>query len=88
MLPTIRTFGTQGKPGIAEFAGQRPEAKRLAERMMDAWLAFARSGDPSTSQLPWPKFDTSKRCIMLLDAECRAVENPREEERLCWEGRR
>ncbi len=82
------TFGTQGEPGIVEFAGQRPEAKRLAERMMDAWIAFARSGDPSTTELPWPKFDASKRCTMLLNAECQAVEKPREEERLCWEGKR
>jgi para-nitrobenzyl esterase len=83
-LPFV--FGTQAEPGIADFAG--PGATPLAEKMMDAWIAFARDGDPSTAELPWAKFEASKRSTMLLDADCRVVENPREEERLCWEGKR
>ena len=55
---------------------------------MDAWIAFARSGDPSTGDLAWPRFEAATRSTMLLDAECRVVEQPREQERLCWEGRR
>ena len=41
-------FGTY--EDAAEFAGSGPEAAALSERVMDAWLAFARSGDPSTSR--------------------------------------
>lgn len=83
-LPFV--FGTQAQPGIADFAG--PGATPLAEKIMDAWIAFARSGDPGTADLAWPRFEAAKRSTMLLDAECRVVEQPREQERLCWEGRR
>ena len=37
---------------VAAFTGSGPDADALAERMMDAWLAFARTGDPSTPVAP------------------------------------
>ena len=34
------------------------DAPALAEKVSDAWLAFARSGDPNTPELPpWPRFE-------------------------------
>ena len=45
-------FGTHGEPGMADFSGSGPAADALSERMMDAWLAFAKSGDPSTRERP------------------------------------
>ena len=42
----------------------------LATRVQDAWIAFARGGDPSHSALPaWPRFGQAAREVMLLDAE-------------------
>ena len=41
-------FGNQGRGELAAFTGAGPEADALAERMMDAWLAFVHTGDPST----------------------------------------
>ncbi len=42
----------------------------LATRTQDAWIAFARSGDPSHAGLPtWPRFGQATREVMLLDAE-------------------
>jgi para-nitrobenzyl esterase len=73
---------------MASFAGEGPDAERLAETVMDAWLAFARTGDPSTPALPWPAFDEEHRRTMVLDARCRVEERPHEAERQCWEGRR
>ncbi len=41
----------------------------LATRMQDAWIAFARAGDPSHPGLPaWPRFGQATREVMLLDA--------------------
>ena len=54
--------------------------------MGDAWVAFARSGDPSTDALPWPRFEAERRRTMILDRECRVEELPREAERRCWDG--
>ncbi len=41
------SFGTLEQPGAREFAGCDAAARRVSEQLMDAWLAFARRGDPS-----------------------------------------
>ncbi len=74
-------FGNQGRGELAAFTGSGPEADRLAETMMDAWIAFARSGDPSTESLPWPAHDPAQRPTMVFGLESRLEHAPREEER-------
>jgi para-nitrobenzyl esterase len=81
-LPFV--FGTQGL--VPAFAGEGPDADALATKVVDAWLAFARSGDPSTDALHWPPFDVERRSTMVLDRECRVEELPQEAERRCWQG--
>jgi para-nitrobenzyl esterase len=68
--------------------GGRPEAPALAGRVSEAWLAFARTGDPNHTDLPgWPAYDTARRATMLFDVECRVADDPDAEERLAWQGR-
>jgi para-nitrobenzyl esterase len=68
--------------------GDRPEAPELAEQMSEAWLAFARAGDPNHPGLaPWPGYDTDRRATMIFDAACRVVDDPDAEERRAWDGR-
>jgi para-nitrobenzyl esterase len=68
--------------------GNRPEAPALVEQMSEAWLAFARNGDPNHPGLPaWPAYDTDRRSTMLFDADSRTTDDPDAEERLAWEGR-
>jgi para-nitrobenzyl esterase len=74
-------FGNQGRGELAAFTGAGPDADGLAERMMDAWLAFARTGDPSTPELPWPRHDPETRPTMVFDAASRVEPAPRDEER-------
>lgn len=81
-LPFV--FSTQRL--VPAFAGAGPDADALATTIGDAWLAFARTGDPSTDALHWPPFDVERRSTMILDRECRAEELPREAERRCWDG--
>jgi para-nitrobenzyl esterase len=81
-------FGNQRLPGLEEFAGSGPEVDRLAERVMDAWIAFAREGNPGTEAFSWPAFDAKSRSTAVLDGSWRIEERPREPERQCWEGRR
>jgi para-nitrobenzyl esterase len=50
---------------------------RLATQTMEAWAAFARTGDPSTSSLKWPAYDLKIRSTMILDGESRVVNDPR-----------
>jgi para-nitrobenzyl esterase len=68
--------------------GDRPGSQELADRMSEAWLAFARHGDPGHAGLPsWPAYDLEGRSTMIFDAECRVVDDPDGEERQAWEGR-
>jgi para-nitrobenzyl esterase len=68
--------------------GGRPEAQALADRMSEAWLAFARTGDPNHAALPhWPAYDTDRRPTMLFDVESRVTDDPDAEERRAWDGR-
>ena len=64
-LPFV--FGTLGHPLLRGFTGSGPEAAALAERIQDAWIAFARAGNPSHPALPeWPGYDPKRRATMIL----------------------
>jgi para-nitrobenzyl esterase len=50
--------------------------------MMDAWIAFARGGDPSTRALgAWPRWRAPERETLIFDRECRLARAPQEPER-------
>ena len=56
--------------------GDGPEPQKLADDMAPAWLAFARSGNPSTSTLTWPAYDAASRQTMIFDVPSRVVSDP------------
>lgn len=67
------------------FSGSGPEAEALARNIQDAWLAFARTGDPSCQSLgKWLPYGTNRE-TMFLGAECQLVKDPFAEERQAWE---
>jgi para-nitrobenzyl esterase len=67
------------------FSGTGPEADALARNIQDAWLAFARTGNPSTKSLgEWPQYGDHRE-TMLLGRECSIVAAPYDEERRAWE---
>jgi para-nitrobenzyl esterase len=56
---------------------------------MDAWIAFARSGDPSHPDLPGGRFepyDLARRSTLVLGRECAVELDPASAERRAWEG--
>jgi para-nitrobenzyl esterase len=62
------------------------EEAALAERMSEAWIAFARRGDPNTPKLPvWRPYDAARRTTMLFDATCTVVDDPDAETRRLWQ---
>ena len=87
MLDLPFVFGTVHDPLVQAFTGGGPEVYRLAERMQDAWISFARTGNPSHEGLgDWPVYDSERRATMILGGECRLEDAPLEHERQAWQG--
>lgn len=68
-----------------EFHGDSPAAQCLALQMQDAWIAFAKSGDPSVPGLAWPRYGTGRN-MMVFGENSRVATAPYEEERAAWDG--
>jgi para-nitrobenzyl esterase len=67
----------------AKLTGGGPEAIALADKVSDAWIAFARTGDPNTPKLPhWPAFTGTDRATMVIDNNSKAVDDPLRQKRL------
>ncbi|MEJ3654117.1 carboxylesterase family protein [Actinomycetes bacterium KLBMP 9759] len=87
-LPFV--FGTlrfTGIPGGAEaMSGDGERLTALSERMVAAWTAFARTGDPSTPELDWPAYDAPTRATLIWDVRPMVENAPRDAERAAWDG--
>jgi para-nitrobenzyl esterase len=73
-------FDNIAQPG--SLTGTDAAAQKVADRMSDAFIAFARSGDPNNAGLPqWRPYELSSRATMLFDVEPRLADDPRGGER-------
>ena len=79
-------FGTNHLAGMRRFAGEGPGAEKLAGEMQDAWIAFARDGDPGCASLAWPGYTEARRATMLFGESSIVADAPFEEERRAWDG--
>ena len=63
---------------VSAFAtGGTAEARELAAKVSDAWINFARSGDPNHSGLPkWPAFTADAGPVMIFDNTCEVKNDP------------
>ena len=67
----------------ANLTGGGPEAMALADKVSDAWIAFARTGNPNIPKLPhWPMFDPEGRATMVFDNASKVVNDPLREQRI------
>jgi para-nitrobenzyl esterase len=65
LAPSMLTYDYDGR------------AQAMATTMSEAWINFARTGDPNTKSLPsWPRYDTADRATMRFDTESRVINNP------------
>lgn len=85
----LRTFHTLEIPFVFDnvdlataMSGSAQERYALEDKISSAWVAFARTGNPSHKGLPnWPTFNTKQRATMILNNECEVVDDPNGEER-------
>ena len=83
-LPFV--FNTFSYPGFQVFIGKSPDLDAISYKMMDAWIAFARSGNPNNESIPqWPSYTVEKRSTMLIHKEFKVVEKFLDEERAAWD---
>lgn len=72
-----------------ELLGSDPP-QALADGVQDAWIAFARKGDPSgtgKAGVPaWPRYDLQSRATMILNVNPAVENDPYSADRLLWEG--
>jgi len=74
-------FGTYEE----KFSGSGPGAEKLAREIQDAWLAFARAGDPSCGGLgTWPVYGQARE-TMILGVESGLRKAPYDRERRAWD---
>jgi len=86
---SLRTFHTLEIPFVFDnvdlataMTGSHQDRYALEDKVSGAWAAFARTGDPSHDGIPkWPAFDSKRRATMILDNECRVVNDPDGDER-------
>ncbi len=82
-LPFV--FGTVNSPEVIVFTGRDPRRYDLADRVMDTWAAFARSGDPTLPAGPrWPRWDAATHPTMELGPDIGVVRDPLSEQRKVW----
>lgn len=79
-------FGTLDYPNILGQIENSEEAKILSEKMMDSWIAFAKTGDPNHAGIEeWPKYEKDDRKTMMLGKETGPAEKPMEKQRSVWD---
>ena len=86
---SLRTFHTLEIPFVFDnvdlataMTGSHQDRYALEDKVSGAWAAFARTGNPSHDGIPkWPAFDTKQRATMILDNECKVVNDPGGDER-------
>ena len=62
--------------------GSGEDRVALADRVSNAWAAFAHTGNPNHPGLPhWPAFSAQERATMILNTECKVVNDPNGDER-------
>jgi para-nitrobenzyl esterase len=70
----------------ARFTGGGPRPAALADKMSDAWIAFARTGSPDTPKLPkWTPYDAKTRATMVFDDRSEVVSDPAKERRIAMQ---
>ncbi|MFX1344797.1 MAG: carboxylesterase/lipase family protein [Promethearchaeota archaeon] len=78
-------FGILTDKNRGIYAKKTEETLKLSEQMMDAWLSFARTGNPNHGNIPQlTPYDLKKRATIIFDKEVTIENDPYSNERTAW----
>jgi para-nitrobenzyl esterase len=78
--------GSLDNPKIGLEIDNLEEAQALSEKIMDSWIAFAKTGNPNHEGIEeWSKYDLNTRKTMFLGKETTLVDDPMAKQRVAWE---
>jgi para-nitrobenzyl esterase len=84
-LDRIFVWNLVENPTTQRMTGDAPERVQLAHQIQQAWIAFARDGNPAIPELPtWPRYDLEQRATMLFDWESTVQNDPNTRARQIW----
>jgi para-nitrobenzyl esterase len=83
-LPFV--FGVIDDLDVIVFTGRDIHREALMNKLQQAWVNFARTGDPSQPGLAWPRYDEKTRSTMELGLKSRVVNDPNSAQRTLWNG--
>jgi para-nitrobenzyl esterase len=81
----LRTFHTLEIPFVFDnvdecksMTGSGADRYALAEKISNAWVAFARTGNPNHAGLPdvWVPYDNTRRATMIFNDQCMLLNDP------------
>jgi para-nitrobenzyl esterase len=81
-LPFV--FGVIDDLDVIVFTGRDTHREALMNQVQQAWVNFARTGNPSQPGLAWPRYDQKTRATMELGLTSRIVNDPGSAERKLW----
>ena len=62
---------------VSPLTADSATAPALADKVSDAWIAFARTGNPNTPKLPaWPAYNAAARPTMVFDDQSSVANDP------------
>ena len=83
-LPFV--FGTLKGTRVDALLGKNP-SRKLSDTIQDAWLAFARTGNPNGKGVPsWQAYDSQARATMVFNVDSAQQHDPYGEDRQVWDG--
>jgi para-nitrobenzyl esterase len=70
-------FRNQHLEQMVDVIGEGPDQDKVADAMSSAWIAFAKTGNPSNSVTgQWDAYDIESRKTMIFDVESKVVSDP------------
>jgi para-nitrobenzyl esterase len=77
-------FGVIDDLDVIVFTGRDTHREALTNQVREAWVNFARNGDPSQPGLAWSRYDERSRATMELGLSSRMVNDPDSAKRTLW----